>query len=83
MALADLALLVVYLCVVVYFLQRFSRFRKPPSLGIALLPTGWLILALAHDLNRPIMVTLKWVGVLIGVALLASVIYADRSEKRR
>lgn len=79
---ADVAILVVYAFVVGYFLRRFWRFRKPPSLGIALLPIGWVLLALHHRIMRDELLALKWGGVLLGVALIVSVTHADRTGDR-
>jgi hypothetical protein len=79
---ADVALLLVYAFVVVYFLRRFVRYRKLPSLGIALLPTGWVLLALSSGISGDWLRTMKWLGVLLGVGLMASVTHADKLEKR-
>lgn len=83
MAPADVALLVVYAFVVIYFLRRFFRFRKWPSLGIALLPTGWVLLALSSGIQVANLTTAKWVGVILGVLLIVSVTHADSTEKPR
>lgn len=83
MAAPDLALLFVYAFVVIYFLRRFARFGKLPSLGIALLPMGWVLLALAPGIQQPIMITAKWVGVLFGVLLIVSVTHTDRIEQEK
>ena len=79
---ADVALLCVYAFVVVYFLRRFMRFRKLPSLGIALLPTGWVLLALSSGIPSDDLRAMKWLGVALGVLLIASVTHADRTEAR-
>lgn len=77
----DIALLVVYAYVVIYFLRRFVRFGKLPSLGIAVLPAGWVLLALAREISMSTMLAMKWVGVFFGVMLVASVWHTDRVEK--
>lgn len=83
MAPADVALMIVYAFVVIYFLRRFFRYRKWPSLGIALLPTGWVLLALSSGIQPDDLTTMKWCGVVLGVALIASVTHADSTERRR
>ena len=40
MKIADIAILLVYGGVMAYFVSRFARFRRWPSLGVAMLPIG-------------------------------------------
>lgn len=82
MELADVALLLVYAAVVGYFLRRFFLKRKMPSLFIALLPMGWVLLALQSQTIAPLMSSMKWIGVLLGALLMASVLHTDRTEIR-
>lgn len=77
-AAADLALLLVYGGVVVYFLRRFVVFRRWPSLGVALLPCGWIVVAVAGVRT---FAAVKWAGVAAGLLLLGLVLEADRSER--
>ncbi len=82
MKVVDVALLVIYLFVFVYFMKRLVRFRKWPSLFIALLPMGWVVLALEDsmqdDLQRTITVV-KWTGFAMGFLLMMAVTHADRT----
>lgn len=75
---ADFALLVVYGGVVVYFLRRFVVYRRWPSLGVALLPCGWIVVAVA---GVQTFAAVKWAGVGAGLLLLGLVLDADRSER--
>lgn len=81
MAPADLALLFVYGAVIIYFVGRWVRFRVAASLGVALLPMGWIVLAL-HAF-APVESAVKWAGVGAGLALLVLVLQADRGDTRR
>ncbi len=81
MAPADVALLVVYAFVVVYFIKRFAKHGRWPSLGIAMLPSGWIILALGNQLGVWWISAAKWCGVILGLLLMLSVNHADRTEK--
>lgn len=78
---ADAALLLTYGAVAIYFVNRFVRFRRWPSLGVASLPLGWVLLALEHDVASWLE-PLKWIGVGAGLLLLALVLNADRTESR-
>lgn len=80
MAPADTALVAVYAFIALYFLRRFIRYRKWPSLGIALMPMGWIALALQGRMLAPALDGVKWIGVGLGVALIVSVTMADRGE---
>ena len=75
---ADVGLLLVYGGVVAYFASRFLRFRMWPSLGVALLPSGWIVVALLREPPEP----LKWCGIALGAALLVLVLHADRGDKK-
>lgn len=81
MASADIAVILVYAFVSLYFLSRFLVYRKWPSLGIALMPMGWITLALASQIQPPALEGVKWTGVGLGVALIVSVLLADREKK--
>lgn len=78
---ADVGLLLVYGAVVAYFVSRFLRHRVAASLGVALLPSGWIALALG--LQTSALEGVKWVGIGAGVALLVLVLQADRGDKQR
>lgn len=80
-AVADVGLLLVYGGVILFFVLRYVRFRKAPSIGVALLPLGWIFLAL---INLQILSgtdgLVSWCGVVIGCFLLVSVLRAEREE---
>lgn len=82
---ASVCLLLVYGGVITFFLLRWVRFRKPPSLGVAMLPTGWILVAL-WDLGilypHPAGV-FRWCGVVAGVWLLWSAFRAERVTERQ
>lgn len=80
----SIALLLVYGGVFFFFVYRFVRFRKPPSLTIAFVSTGWVVLAclrlgLIAGANLGL---LCWIGVAFGAALLTLVIRADQVDQR-
>lgn len=77
---ADVLLLIVYSAVAIYFVGRYARFRKLPSLGIALLPAGWILIGIRGMTGGPIPVTIKLLGAAAGILLLASVLMADRRD---
>jgi hypothetical protein len=80
---ADFFLVGVYSCVGFFFIVRWVRFRKWPSLYLAIsAPLAWTIVAL-WDLgymqplpNAP----LRWVGVVVGLLMLVSVIRWERVD---
>lgn len=79
-ATADVLLLVVYSAVTIYFVTRFIRFRKPQSLGVALLPAGWILIGLRGLTGGSIPIVIKLLGAAAGILLLASVLMADRRD---
>jgi len=86
--LADVALLVVHGAVAGFFILRAlepNRLlpRRLASLGVALLPTGWLVVA-AWQLGvfRPNpSVFIRWFGVCLGVYLLSRVHATQRLKE--
>lgn len=80
---ADYATLVVYGVVFAFYLRRYIRLRKIPSLFINGWGLGWVLLA-CMDLGwftfRPDAV-FRWLGVLIGAALFASALRLELREK--
>jgi hypothetical protein len=71
----------VHAAVFLYFLWRFIRFRYPASLGVALLPVGWIAFALrVETFARE---ALLWAGAGCGFVLLVLVLRADRGDVRR
>ena len=76
---ADVGLLFVYGAVVAYFVSRYLRHRVAASLGVALLPSGWIALALG--LQTSVLEQVKWAGVGAGIVLLVLVLQADRGDK--
>lgn len=83
MGAADLCLLLVYGAVVAYFVGRFVQYRVKASLGVALLPSGWFLVALHVQAPAHALAVMKWCGVSAGVVLLALVLHADRGDTRR
>ncbi|MCC6178799.1 MAG: hypothetical protein WAZ94_15315 [Phycisphaerales bacterium] len=79
---ADVAILLVYGGVMAYFVSRFARFWRWPSLGVAMLPIGWVLLALEEHAAERVVDATKWAGVGAGLLLLFMVLAADRSETR-
>ncbi len=79
MQIADVALLITYAAVTSYFLRRFYLKRKPPSLYIALLPMGWVVLAI-HRHDEAWLPLVKWCGVALGLLLMLAVFKTDRAE---
>lgn len=77
---ADVLLLLVYGGIVFFFLFRFLQHRKLPSLGIALLPMGWIVIS-AHQLgilDERASNAGCWVGLVFGVFLAASLFDIER-----
>jgi hypothetical protein len=58
-----------------YALLRWPRYRKVPSLFIALAPLGWVVPALPLAADR-------WLGLVICVALLHTATKADRDDTK-
>lgn len=82
---SDILLIAVYGAVAFFFAMRFFRTRKAPSLLLALTaPLGWCFVAVWDlGLFEPHPYGLvRWVGVLLGVALLASVVRWDRVDPK-
>jgi hypothetical protein len=81
---ADVFLLLVYGAVIFFFLWRFFRRRRLPSLFVALMPTGWVLVAL-FDLRimepHPTAV-FRWGGVVVGTLLLWSVVKSEWRQER-
>lgn len=76
---ADVALLVVHGGVVVFFLYRFARHRRPSSLACALLPVGWMLIA-CWDLDvftSGQYGLYHWLGVLLGVLMIHTLIRTE------
>lgn len=83
-AAADVCLLLVYGAVIGFFLLRWVRFRRTPSLGVAMLPAGWVLVALwdLGILSPHPMGLWRWMGVAFGVWLLASAFRAERGGEQ-
>lgn len=77
---ADVALLLTFGAVVSYFLNRLFRLRRLPSLGVALLPTGWILVALEGAMAERAVGAVKWTGVALGLFVLGLVLSADRHD---
>lgn len=79
---ADVALLAVYGGVSAFFCYRFARHRRLASLGVACLPLGWFVVALwgLHIVEPHPLAALRWLGVVLGLLLLAAVIYAEARD---
>lgn len=72
----DSLLLMAVGCVFFYFaVLRWPRYRKVPSLFIALIPLGWVMPELPFSVDR-------WIGLAICVALLQSSTRADRTDSK-
>lgn len=82
-AAADVALIFIYGAVFFFFFVRFLRYRKWPSFYLALsAPMGWVLLSL-WDLGimEPIEgAPLRWLGVLMGMLMLTSVVRWDKLD---
>lgn len=81
---ADLALVAVYVPVMLFFAYRWRVHRQPASLGIAVLPFGWLFVAL-WDLGvlPPLpWAPIRWVGVGSGILLLLASLSTERRDPR-
>jgi hypothetical protein len=78
---ADVALLVVYGGVAAFFIYRFVRHRRMASVGVALLPMGWIVVAL-YDLNLIADGSsfVRWCGVAVGLLVLTSVFRAEQVD---
>jgi hypothetical protein len=78
-------LLVVYGAVGFFFLMRFARTLKGPSLLLALsAPLGWCFVAVL-DLGLLTFhpwAPIRWVGAALGIALLAAVARWDRIDPK-
>lgn len=79
---ASVGLLLVYGAVVLFFLYRFARHRRPPSVGVALLPGGWITLALWRLalITSAVLELIAWCGVVAGAVLLHLVVVAERVD---
>jgi hypothetical protein len=82
---ATVALLVTYGCIVGFFVYRYFKAGAAPSLGVALIGSRWVSEA-AHDLARvhhsPTVVE-RWMGVLMGLFLLATAWAMDRHPTKK
>lgn len=81
----DVALIIVYGFVAAYFLRRFVLFRKWPSVAIAFLPLGWVVLAVEDPLEVRFhgwLSLIKMLGLCLGFLLILTVVQADTSEKK-
>lgn len=77
---SDIAVLFVHSAVVSAMLWRFWHTRRPPTLVMAALPLGWILVALWDlDILDPLPFGLiRWLGVLLG----AYVLYTLRPTAR-
>jgi hypothetical protein len=82
-SLADCALLAVHGPVVGFFLWRYALKRRLASIGVALLPTGWLLLAVEGlgVARHADTLLARWLGVAFGVFLLTSVVREELRER--
>ena len=78
---AEIVALWVHGLLVAYFLWRFIRFRFAASLGVAMLPLGWVALSLSVETFARDAVLLF--GAASGAVLLVLVLLADRGDVRR
>lgn len=75
-------LLAVYAGTVLYFLRRFLQRRRWASLGVAMLPLGWVVVAIEGTLHMRAAMEVKLVGAALGLLLLWLVLSADRGKER-
>lgn len=82
-AAGSIAILLVYGAVFWLFVWRFVRRRRAPSLAIAFVTTGWVVLALARLrlIAAEVVDDVIWIGALFGVGLLVLVTRADRVDQ--
>jgi hypothetical protein len=80
MTISEASLLVVHGGVVSYFLQRFVRYRRWASIGVALLPLGWICVVAQKGLGPMGEELMRWFGVVLGAFLLVMVITTDRHD---
>lgn len=82
---ADVFLIAVYGAVAFFFLWRWTRHRRTPSIWIAGMASGWVLVAV-FDLGviepNPYAL-LRLVGLVIGILLLVSVVRAERKDDQR
>jgi hypothetical protein len=72
----DALLLMTVGCIVFYYgVLRYPRYRKVPSLFIALVPLGWVMPELPYGVDR-------WIGLALCVALLHTATRADRTDSK-
>lgn len=81
---ADVFLLMTYGAVIFFFLWRFFRRRRLPSLFIALLPLGWVLVALwdLRIMEPHPTGAFRWAGVMIGALLLWAVVKSEWRQER-
>ena len=82
MAPIDVAILIVYSAIFFFFLRRFVLRLKPQSLGVALLPSGWVVLALDDVFKARTLGAVKWFGILAGTLLFASLIRIELEGRK-
>jgi hypothetical protein len=77
--------LLIYGAVIFFFLYRYAVHRQLASVGIALLPIGWIALALwrLQLFSDGSLALIAWAGVLIGAFLLTVVVRTDRNDPAR
>ena len=79
---ADVALLLIYGSVCFFFILRFALHRRPPSIGIALLPLGWIAISVHRlDLIDDDALTIfSWLGVGAGAFLLTVIVLGEARD---
>lgn len=78
----SVAVLLIYGAVVWVFIVRYLRRRRPPSLAIAFVSTGWMVVALLRlsFVSLSAIDGLCWAGAAFGAGLLVLVTRADRVD---
>lgn len=80
---ANVALLAVFGGLFLFYFVRFIRHRKWRSLVGALLPSGWIVFALARlgaVRGDELLEAVAWIGSIAGAAVLTLVVVAERVD---
>lgn len=80
--LVDLAVVLLWLPVVGYFIRRYAQYRKPVSIALALACLGWVAAGLNSSFHNEVLGwSLRTVAILNGVFMVVTILRVERTGK--